>query len=219
DLGEGRFIAVEAGAAQLQSALQNGDDAFLIVTHTPTVYTVVSGDNLIRIAWKTGIPFWRIAAANPNVNTEALSPGQTLSIPSRSDLLPLPVIPNKRLIISISEQRLWGYEDGQLVYDEIISTGIDRSPTQPGVFQVQTHEDPAYAGNWDLWMPHFLGIYEAWPGFMNGLHGLPTLSSGVTLWADVLGQPASYGCIILDLPTAESMYSWAEAGTVVEIVE
>jgi lipoprotein-anchoring transpeptidase ErfK/SrfK len=99
----------------------------------------------------------------------------------------------------------------------IVSTGMPDSPTMAGIFQVQTHEINAYASNWDLYMPHFLGIYEAWPGFMNGIHGLPLLSSGRRLWASNLGAPASYGCIILDLAAAEDLYNWAEDGVVVEI--
>jgi len=141
----------------------------------------------------------------------------TLNIPSKDDLLPLPVVPNKRIIISITHQRLQVYENGQQIAVHKISTGIDRSPTQPGVFQVQEHEMNAYASVWDLYMPHWLGIYEAWPGFMNGIHGLPTLSNGRRLWANILGSPASYGCIILDLPAAEWLYGWAEEGVVVEI--
>jgi lipoprotein-anchoring transpeptidase ErfK/SrfK len=66
-------------------------------------------------------------------------------------------------------------------------------------------------------MPHFLGIYEAVPGFWNGIHGLPLLSNGVRLWANVLGRPASFGCIILPLDEAEWLYGWAEEGVVVEI--
>lgn len=104
-----------------------------------------------------------------------------------------------------------------MIGQHVISTGIDRSPTQPGIFQVQTHDPNAYASVWDLYMPNFLGIYEAWPGFMNGIHGLPTLSNGQRLWANVLGRPASYGCIILDLETSEWLYHWAENGVVVEI--
>jgi lipoprotein-anchoring transpeptidase ErfK/SrfK len=38
------------------------------------------------------------------------------------------------------------------------------------------------------------------------------------LWASTLGSPASYGCIILDLAAAEDLYTWAEAGVVVEII-
>jgi len=47
---------------------------------------------------------------------------------------------------------------------------------------------------------------------------LPMLSNGQRLWASVLGQPASYGCIILNLEAAEWLYEWAEDGVVVEIV-
>jgi lipoprotein-anchoring transpeptidase ErfK/SrfK len=112
---------------------------------------------------------------------------------------------------------MWLYENGEVISDHVISTGMSNSPTLPGVFQVQTHEVNAYASNWDLWMPHFLGIYEAVPGFMNGIHGLPVLSSGVRLWGSVLGTPASYGCIITDLPTGASLFEWAEDGVVVEI--
>jgi lipoprotein-anchoring transpeptidase ErfK/SrfK len=126
-------------------------------------------------------------------------------------------VPGKRIVISISKQRLWVYENGESIGKYKISTGIDRSPTQPGVFQVQTHDRKAYASVWDLTMTHFLGIYEAWPGFMNGIHGLPTLSSGRRLWGNILGRPASYGCIILDLDNAKRLYNWAEDGVVVEI--
>jgi len=61
-----------------------------------------------------------------------------------------------------------------------------------------------------------MGIYEAWPDFMNGIHGLPLLSNGQRLWANALGSPASYGCIILDLAAAEDLYTWADPGVVVE---
>ena len=66
-------------------------------------------------------------------------------------------------------------------------------------------------------MPNFLGIYEAWPGFMNGIHGLPMLSNGRRLWGSILGHPASFGCIILTLDAAKWLYDWAENGVVVEI--
>jgi lipoprotein-anchoring transpeptidase ErfK/SrfK len=169
------------------------------------------------VGWKAGIQYWRMLKANPGVNPNALRTGQRVVVPSLDDQLPLPVVLNKRIVISIPQQRMWVYQDGEAIREFVISTGIARSPTQPGIYQVQTHELNAYAENWDLYMPHWMGIYEAWPGFMNGIHGLPMLSSGVRLWKNVLGSPASYGCIILDLPEAEWLYNWAENGVVVEI--
>ena len=216
-LGPERWLDVDSQAASLAESFQQGAAATLIVRHRPTTYTVQPGETLLKIGWKLGIPYWMIVRANPGLDQNSLVAGQQLTIPSKDELLPLPVVPNKRVVISISKQRLWMYQDGQLLSEHVISTGIDRSPTQPGIFQVQTHELNAYASVWDLYMPHFLGIYEAWPGFMNGIHGLPTLSNGRRLWASILGRPASYGCIILDLNAAENLFNWAENGVVVEI--
>ena len=216
-LGEDRWLDGAKYQSQLSQAIESKRDLLIFVSHRPTAYTVQPGDTLISISWRVGLPFWKIMQANPNLDPDALHLGDSLVIPSKDEMLPLPIIPNKRIVISISEQRLWAYQDGQLLSKHVISTGIDRSPTQPGVFQVQTHELEAYASVWDLYMPNFLGVYEAWPGFMNGIHGLPTLSSGRRLWANILGKPASYGCIIMDLEAAEWLYGWAEQGVVVEI--
>jgi LysM repeat protein len=202
---------------ELQGSLDSTHEITFIVKHYPTHYTVQAGDTLIKIGWKVEMPYWRIIQANPGLDPDKLVAGQELTIPSKDDLMPLPVDVHKRIVLSISQQRLWAYQDGQLISEHVISTGIDRSPTQPGVFQVQTHEENAYASIWDLYMPNFLGIYEAWPGFMNGIHGLPMLSNGQRLWANILGRPASYGCIILDLNAAKWLYQWAENGVVVEI--
>ena len=216
-LGDGRFLDPTSASHQVADAFLARTAPVLIVRHPPTTFTIQSGDTLLKIAWRTGFPFWMILQANPGLNPDLLVAGQTLNLPSKDDLLPYPVIPNKRIVISISRQHLWAYQDGNLWEDHKISTGVDKSPTQPGIFQVQTHDPSAYASVWDLTMPNFLGIYEAWPGFMNGIHGLPTLSNGRVLWGNILGKPASYGCIIMDLKPAERLYNWAENGVVVEI--
>ncbi len=202
----------------IDDAWISGEPFKIILRHLPTEYTVRQGQNLISVAFDVGMPYWKIQEANPGVSLYNIYAGQVLTIPSKNEMLPLPVVTNKRIVISISEQHMWLYENGEMIEDHVISTGIASSPTLPGIFQVQTHEINAYASNWDLWMPNFLGIYEAVPGFMNGIHGLPLLSSGVRLWGSILGQPASYGCIITDLPTGESLYNWAENGVVVEIL-
>jgi lipoprotein-anchoring transpeptidase ErfK/SrfK len=216
-LGDGRFLDPETASHQVADAFLAQRAPVMVVKHPPTTFSIQPGDTLLKIAWRTGFPFWMILQANPGLDPDLLVAGQTLNLPSQDDLLPYPVIPNKRIVISISQQHLWAYQDGQLWEDHKISTGVDKSPTQPGIFQVQTHDPSAYASVWDLTMPNFLGIYEAWPGFMNGIHGLPTLSNGRLLWGSILGKPASYGCIIMDLKPAERLYNWAENGVVVEI--
>lgn len=212
------YLDSPENAALLAEAVSQGSAPRLLVRHYPTTYTVQPGDTLLKIGWNLGFPYWMILQANPGLDPNNVWAGITLNIPSKDDLLPLPIVFGKRIRISISKQRLWVYENSKEIGKYVISTGIDRSPTQPGVFQVQTHEEMAYASVWNLYMPHFIGIYEAWPGFMNGIHGLPILSNGQRLWANILGKPASYGCIIMDVQPAEWLYYWAENGVVVEII-
>jgi hypothetical protein len=88
------------------------------------------------------------------------------------------------------------------------------------MFQVLSKEENAFASSWDLWMPHFIGVYRTGPDFTNGIHGLPTLSNGSILWGGYLGrQPISYGCIVIGLEEAAQIYSWVELGTLIIIQE
>jgi lipoprotein-anchoring transpeptidase ErfK/SrfK len=216
-LGAERFLSLDSAAAALLGAIEGRSAGVQIIHYLPTTRVVGPADTWISIGAQVGMPYWKVQEANPQAVGRGFRSGETITIPPRDALLPLPVIADKRIVISISEQRLYVYQDGELLSEHIVSTGIARSPTLPGIFQVQSHEENAYASNWDLWMPHFLGIYEAVPGFWNGIHGLPLLSNGVRLWANVLGRPASFGCIILPLDEAEWLYGWAEEGVVVEI--
>jgi hypothetical protein len=217
-LGDDRRIDPLAAADSMQASMRGESTSPLIVTYLPTSYITQGGETLAAIGYRHGLPTWKIEEYNPGVNArEWLAAGTSITLPPRDAMLLLPVVADKRIVISISEQRLWTYQNGALRSDHVISTGIARSPTLPGLFQVLSHIENAYASRWDLWMPNFLGIYDALPGFTNGIHGLPLLSSGVRLWGNVLGRPASYGCIILDLKAAEETYAWAEDGVVVEI--
>ncbi len=218
ELGHLRAIDVDAAVSAWDEAIAAGEHtAELPVIHPPYTYVVSQGETLAAVARATGVPLYWIQQVNPGLDWSSMHPGDTVLIPSRDMLVPLPVVRGKRIVISLSDQRMQVYQDGELLWDWPVSTGIESSPTSPGVFQVQTHENPAYAAAWDLWMPHFLGIYRAGPGTMNGIHGLPTLSNGQMLWAGLLGSPASYGCIILSLENAETLYNWAENGVIVEI--
>jgi LysM repeat protein len=188
------------------------------IYHHDRQHVVRLGETLSSIAFDYGIPYPWIQQANPDA--ESLSVGQTLTIPSPDVMLPLPVVENKRIIVSLSEQRVQAYENGTLKWDWSASTGIDSSPTSPGIFQVQTHEENAYAANWNLWMPYFVGIYRPVPtaDFMNGFHGFPTRGGATLLWTGDLGHRVTYGCILVSTENAIALFDWAEDGVVVEIV-
>jgi lipoprotein-anchoring transpeptidase ErfK/SrfK len=122
---------------------------------------------------------------------------------------------NKYILIDISEQHMYVYEGDALVYSFVSSTGMHNA-TRAGSFSVLDKIPNAYGATWDIWMPNWLGIY--WAGSMeNGIHALPILPNGATLWAGYLGVPISYGCIVLGTYEAQLLYDWADIGTPVEI--
>lgn len=122
---------------------------------------------------------------------------------------------SKYILVDISEQHMYVYEGDVLIHSFVASTGIENS-TRIGTFAVQTKLPNAYASTWNLWMPNWLGIYYS-HGLENGIHALPILSNGATLWAGFLGRPVSYGCVVLGTYEAQILYDWAEIGTPVEI--
>lgn len=122
---------------------------------------------------------------------------------------------SKYILVDISEQHMYVYDGDVLVYSFVASTGMGNS-TRVGTFAVQSKIPNAYGSTWNIWMPNWLGIY--WSGGLeNGIHALPILSNGATLWAGLLGRPISYGCVVLGTYESSLLYNWAEIGTPVEI--
>lgn len=122
---------------------------------------------------------------------------------------------SKYILVDISEQHMYVYENDALIYSFVASTGMGNS-TRVGTFSVLNKIPNAYGATWNIWMPNWLGIY--WSGSLqNGIHALPILPNGATLWAGYLGTPISYGCVVLDTYDAQVLYDWADIGTPVEI--
>jgi len=214
-----RYIKVDEAVEAVQQAVGRGQtEAFVRVYHHDRQHVVQNGETIISIAWDYGVPYPWIQNANPGIG-DVLSAGQTITIPSVDNFLPYPVIPDKRIVVSIARQRAWVYENGDLKWEWPVSTGIASSPTWPGIYQIQSHEPNAYAGNWNLWMPNFMGVYQPIPGsdFTNGFHGFPTRGGSQLLWTDSLGTRVTYGCILLSNENIQALYNWAEEGVVVEI--
>ncbi len=141
------------------------------------------------------------------VEESSLPSGESEAAPSYSG--------SKYILVDISEQHMYVYENDQLLYSFVASTGINNA-TRTGLFQVQSKIPNAYGATWNIWMPNWLGIYWA-GGLENGIHSLPILPNGAELWAGYLGRPISYGCVVLDSYDSSLLYNWAEIGTPVEI--
>ncbi len=117
----------------------------------------------------------------------------------------------KRIEIDLTNQRLYAYQDGRMVYNFLISTGKwGRTPT--GVFQIwiklryckmeggsKALRTYYYLPN----VPYVMYFYNekipSWRGY--GIHG--------TYWHSNFGHPMSHGCINLRTEDAGKLYYWA----------
>lgn len=183
---------------------------------TLQTHTVLPDENAAAIAVWYGVEVPALLAANGLQNAGQLQAGLALAIPPAEYVAPPPSYSAEKLIlVDISEQHLYAYQAGELIYSFVASTGMGNS-TRIGTFEVLEKIPNAYGATWNIWMPNWLGIY--WSGHLqNGIHALPILPNGATLWAGYLGTPISYGCVVLDTYESQLLYDWAEVGTKVQI--
>lgn len=145
----------------------------------------------------------------------ALSPEDT-EAQEHYDQVMYILFPPKRIDINISTQHLDAWEGDTLVFSFPVSTGLRGRDTATGHYEVLDKIPMAYSSIWNLKMPYWLGIYYV-GNIENGIHALPIRPDGSIMWAGLLGQRASYGCVILGTRAAQLVYEWAEIGTKVDI--
>lgn len=114
----------------------------------------------------------------------------------------------KEIVVVLSEQRLYAWEDGTLAKTFLISSG-STYPTYPGTFAVYNKiKDHTMAGpGYNL--PHVPdSMYFDGPRAVHGAY-----------WHHNFGHPMSHGCINEPLPEALWLYNWTPVGTTVRVVE
>jgi len=192
------------------------------------VWHVRAAENLIGpIPPMTPTPFLPIpptpftTEAPTSITTQ--EPTATATIPPTEGAITVPSIsiqtPGvKSIVVSLSQQRLYAYEGDTPVYDFVVSTGRGGG-TARGNFEILDKIPDAYSAPWGFWMPDWMGIYYPSPDMENGIHALPVLPDGETIWGNELGTPVSYGCIVLGPEDADRLFLWADIGTPVSIRE
>jgi lipoprotein-anchoring transpeptidase ErfK/SrfK len=208
-------LALENPGQPFRSGVEIAKPTYTAVP-TATVTPIPPPATALPTSVPTDAPSSDVFAADAFVVVENLpaptSAGYDSTTPND---VPSPYSGSKRIVVDISEQHMYVYDGDNLVYSFIASTGMGNS-TRIGTFSVLNKIPNAYGATWNIWMPNWLGIY--WSGSLqNGIHALPILSNGATLWAGFLGTPISYGCIVLDTYDAQVLYDWADIGTLVEI--
>jgi len=216
---------VSADALAKANGISNPDFIYagqrLLIPRSTTSQThvVQRDETLASISLRYGVTISALARANGLHNSNLIYVGQKLHIPtSESPVVPASSAPStsKLIEIDISDQRMTVWENGRVKWYWVCSTGEPSRPTRIGQFSVISKIPNAYSSTYHLQMPWWLGIYWA-GGSQNGIHALPILPNGRTLWAGLLGRRVSFGCIILDTGNAKALYNWADIGTPVII--
>lgn len=185
-------------------------------------YTVKPGDTLSELAREFDSTQLALLEYNNLPDAETVYLGLELRIPYGPPPLPIttPPVPlsGTRFVVSLSRQQCWVLEGNTLRYTWRCSTGYGEWITRTGNFAVQTKMEMAKSSAYELDMPYWLGIYDVGT-FENGIHGLPLRwDTGAKIWEGLIGQPATFGCAMLDDEDAETLYDLAFLGMPIHIV-
>jgi hypothetical protein len=132
-----------------------------------------------------------------------------------SEMTPIsPNIEKKRVEVSISEQRLWAYEEGEVVLDTKVSTGIPGmeasgdipTATPRGEFYVFSKMPVRHMGDGQLTSEVL--AYEL-PGvpWVSYFHEWGVAFHG-TYWHDNYGNEMSHGCVNMRPDDAKWLFRW-----------
>lgn len=178
-----------------------------VPTPLPGEYIVKAGDSLSEISQIYGVSIGLIALKNGITDTNLIYPGQVISIPNPNEPLLETVETGKKIVVFLSEQKVYAFENGVLIADFLVSTGLDDTPTVQGSYYITTKLDstnmsgPGYNLKDVPWTMYFYQGYS--------FHG--------TYWHSNFGQPMSHGCINMKTEEAKWLYDWSPIGTPVTI--
>jgi hypothetical protein len=123
---------------------------------------------------------------------------------------PPPGVTNGRWIeIDLAEQTLSAYDNNQLVYATIISSGVDPYWTRPGLFQIyKKKEIEDMSGAFEADKSDFYSLQAVpWTMYFDkarAIHG--------AYWHTNFGYPQSHGCVNMSIGDSAWLYIWAKEG-------
>lgn len=117
----------------------------------------------------------------------------------------------KRIIVDRSEQKLYAYDGETLFMEELVSTGIELTPTPRGTFTVFKKRPSRYMQGP---IPEISQKYYDLPGVPWNLYFTEqgAIIHGV-YWHEHFGEQWSNGCVNLPIDKAEKLYKWTSVGT------
>lgn len=119
---------------------------------------------------------------------------------------------NKRITVDIGSQQLTAWENGYVVYQTPVSTGLSASPTPRGTYAIgrkyisqdMRGRSPVNGRYFHPAVPYVMYFSGAY-----AIHG--------TNWHSNFGVQMSNGCVNVSIDAGAWLYNWAPSGTPVEI--
>ncbi len=166
-------------------------------------------------------PQLQTTTSAPDRVTQATTPRQTFlsSSPSAEEAdWEVAWAPNdndpRYIVVSVSRQMLYAFENGEMVFNAPVSTGMDGFETPLGEFFI-------YARNPLQTMSGNLGGEYSVPNVPNSMYIIDDVAMHGTYWHNDFGtgNRRSHGCINLPLDSASWLYNWAAVGVPVIVTD
>lgn len=184
-------------------------------TGSTVKHVVEPGQELGLISKQYNVPVESIISMNNIDNPDLLWVGQELIIPAGGVYIPTaaeapaPSTSNgKAIVVSVNTQRIYAFENGQLVRSHLVSTGLPKTPTVLGDYSVYVKYVADDMSGPDYFLPQVPYTMYFHQGY--AIHG--------TYWHNQFGRPMSHGCVNLPVGESEWFFQWAEVGTPVRVV-
>jgi lipoprotein-anchoring transpeptidase ErfK/SrfK len=180
-----------------------------------TTHVVEPGQELALIARQYGVDMEDIVTLNNITNPDLLFIGQELIVPAAGEYQPkpedapaAPTSSGKAIVVSVGDQRIYAYENGQLVHSHLVSTGRQVTPTVMGDYNIYVKYVADDMAGPDYFLPQVPYVMYFFQGY--GIHG--------TYWHNSFGRPMSHGCVNLPVDEAQWFFNFAEVGTLVRVI-
>lgn len=172
-----------------------------------TEYIIQDGDTLGEIGEKFGYSMNLLAVGN-ELDPNVIYAGDMILFPN-TDEIPEAVNPiGKEILIRISTQELFAFEDGAITNRFVVSTGLPNSRTPADSYDIVSKWDKDGMSGEGYNFPNVPWVMYYSSTF--GIHG--------TTWHENFGEPMSHGCINMSVEDAKWLYDWAPKHTPVIVV-
>lgn len=128
------------------------------------------------------------------------------------------IITNEKMItVDTGKQMLYAWENGQIVHQTKVSTGMYLTPTVKGSFKIYRKvplQDMRGPSPYKQYYPSGKYLVKNVPNVMYFYQGYAIHGA---YWHNNFGVRASHGCVNVPLASAQWLYDWSGNGTRVEV--